>query len=91
VIIVNCFIYLEFVVNEIVINLYQYLEKVTNILDYKTILSILDNIVQSGSVSHTNALDIVNKILVCLEFMFAKIVETFKQMNIQENITLFIS
>jgi hypothetical protein len=82
---------IEYVVSEIVINLYQYLEKVTNIVDYKPLISVLDSILLSGSISHTNALDMVGKILACLEFMLNKIMDYFKQMDIQGNIKLFIS
>jgi hypothetical protein len=74
-----------------VINLYQYLGDVTNVLDYKSIISVLDSILLSGSVSHSNAVDMIGKILACLELMLGKIMETFKNMDIQGNISLFIS
>jgi hypothetical protein len=70
-------------VNEILVNLYHYLEKLTVANPYKTITLILEKIVESSSVGHSNAIDVMNKLMASCEFMLGKMMEGFKSIDIQ--------
>lgn len=81
---------LEYIVNEILINIYHYLEKLTTATPYKVIASLLEKIVESSSVGHTNALDVMNKVMTSVEFMFLKMVEGLKAIDIKTDLTNYL-
>lgn len=82
------------IVNELVDFLSSYLEKNigTNILTYKNIILIYENIILSSSVSNSNAVEILKKILHGVEFMLNNIITIgFKSVDILNNVRLFLS
>lgn len=82
------------IVNELVDLLSSYLEKNigTNILSYKNIILLYENIILSSSVSNSNAVEILKKILVGVEYMLTNIITIgFKSIDIANNVKIFLS
>jgi hypothetical protein len=80
----------ESIVNDILVNLHRYLETLTVAEPYRIVTLILEKIIESGSVSHSNAIDVVNKLMSSSEFMLAKMIEGFKTVDIQNNLTTYL-
>ena len=84
----------KIIVSELVDLLGSYLEKTIggNILAYKNIILLYENIILSSSVSNSNAQDILKKIMGGVEYMLNNIITIgFKSVDIPNNIKLFLS
>ena len=67
------------------------MEKLTNLHAYKSVIMILENVLLSSSVSHSNAIDILNKLFISIEFMLKKIIESFNLIDFQNELKVFLS
>jgi hypothetical protein len=57
---------------------------------YRIITIVLEKIIESSSVSHSNAIDVMNKLMSSVEFMFNKMLEGFKTIDIQNNLSTYL-
>lgn len=62
-----------------------------NVLNYKSIIILLENIMLSSSVSHQNVNDILQKTLSMGEYMLSNILSLFSKLESIQNVTVFLS